>query len=99
MTSRLFVANIPYAATEEDLRQAFEDRNFRPSEVRLIVDRETNRSKGYGFVELPSPADAKHAIEQMDGQAELFGRFLAVKPAEQRTDRGPRPRSDRNHDW
>ena len=80
----LYVGNINYQATEEDLRPLFAEYGEVIS-VKIINDRETGRSKGFGFVEMESGADA--AIEELNGK-EFEGRRLRVNEARPRAPRG-----------
>lgn len=90
MGSRLFVGNLPYSCTEEDLRDLFEPR-FRVLDVRIVTDRETGRSRGFAFVELDGDGSAGAAIESLDG-GELGGRRLAIREAHERTSKPQRRR-------
>lgn len=83
MGSRLFVGNLAYATTEESLRRFFDNGQREVVEVRIIADRETGRSRGFGFVELGSEEQAKAAIAELDG-AELEGRPVQIKEALER---------------
>jgi RNA recognition motif-containing protein len=87
---RLFVGNLPYQATEEDLRQHF-SRVGEPTQIVRPLDRETGRSRGFAFVEYADRSQAEAAIQQFDGQL-FMGRPLAVSEARAREDRGPGPR-------
>jgi cold-inducible RNA-binding protein len=82
----IYVGNLPHKVTEDELRQAFAEFG-QVTEVRLIVDKFSGESKGFGFVEMPSKAEAEKAIEQMNGQ-DFMGRALNVNEARPRTDRG-----------
>lgn len=89
MSVKLFVGNLPYHVTSEDLEDL-----FRPvGEVissHVITDRATGRSRGFGFVEMDSPQAAQAAIEQLHDR-EFEGRTLVVneaKPRPERSDRG-----------
>ncbi len=83
---KLCIRNLTFDTTEAQLREYFEQ--IGPvSKVSIIYEKETNRPKGFGFVEMPSEADAQEAIDQLNGQ-ELFGRPLKVEPARERP---PRP--------
>jgi RNA recognition motif-containing protein len=82
----IFVARLDYGITDEDLRAAFEPYG-EVSSAKVIMDRETGRSRGFGFVEMPEEAEGKAAIEELNG-AELNGREIAVKEAEPRERRG-----------
>lgn len=86
MANRLYVGNLAFATTEEALRDAFADFGD-VVEVKLMIERETGRSRGFAFVELASADAARTAIEQMNG-AVLDGRSLRVNEAEERPDRG-----------
>ena len=86
----IYVGNLSYEVTEEDLKQAFEAFGEVES-VKIITDKYTNRSKGFGFVEMPSQAEAQPAIDELNGK-ELKGRTLNLNEAhtEYRVDRGGR---------
>ena len=87
----IYVGNLSYEANEEDLRQAF-DAYGQISSVRVITDRDSGRSKGFGFVEMPNDAEAQSAISGLNGQ-ELQGRSLKVNEARPRSEgRGDRGR-------
>ena len=81
----IFVGNLAYSATDHGLRQLFEPYGA-VDKINIITDRDTGRSKGFGFVEMPDSAAAKSAIQGLNGK-ELEGRALTVneaKPREQR---------------
>ena len=81
----IFVGNLAFSATDHALRQLFEAYGV-VDEIRVITDRDTGRSKGFGFVEMPDSAAAQAAIQGLQGK-ELDGRALTVneaKPREQR---------------
>jgi RNA recognition motif-containing protein len=80
----IYVGNINYQATEDDLRPVFSEYGEVIS-VKIINDRETGRSKGFGFVEMESGADT--AIEELDGK-DFQGRRLRVNEARPRAPRG-----------
>ena len=87
----IYVGNLSYEANEEDLCQAF-DAYGQISSVRVITDRDSGRSKGFGFVEMPNDAEAQSAISGLNGQ-ELQGRSLKVNEARPRSEgRGDRGR-------
>jgi RNA recognition motif-containing protein len=73
------VSNLPYAATVEDVED-FAAQAGTPLNVKIITDRETGRSKGYGFVSFADPLEATYAIERLNG-AQLMGRPITVRPA------------------
>jgi RNA recognition motif-containing protein len=78
----IFVGSLPFKLKEEDLKQLFEAYG-EVSSVKLINDRETGRSKGFGFVEMPDDESAQQAIEGLNG-SEVAGRTIAVSQAEER---------------
>jgi RNA recognition motif-containing protein len=79
---KLYVGNLPYKVSEADLKQAFEAFGEVESAA-IIMDRETGRSKGFGFVEMPDASAAQAAIAGMNGK-ELDGRNLNVSEARPR---------------
>ena len=87
MGTRLYVGNLPYSTTEDDLRAAFEGDGRSVREVALISDRETGRPKGFAFVEMGSDADAQAAITEFDGK-DFDGRTIKVNEARERQPRG-----------
>ena len=82
----IYVGNLPWSATEEDVRKAFAAFG-QVDKVSFVQDRETGRFRGFGFVEMSSGGD--EAIEAMDGK-EMGGRALKVNEAKPRTERRPR---------
>jgi RNA recognition motif-containing protein len=84
---RLFVGNLPYQATEDDLRTHFSQVG-QPTQIVRPLDRETGRARGFAFVEYAERAPAEEAIKKFDGQL-FMGRPLAVSEARAREDRGP----------
>ncbi len=86
MNNRLFVGNLSFNTNEEHLRGAFEEYGV-VSDVKIIMDRETGHSRGFGFVTLDTAEAAKSAIDAMNG-ANLDGRDLRVNEAEERRPRG-----------
>jgi hypothetical protein len=78
----IYVGNLPYSTTEEDLRAIFE-RFGEVSSAKVVIDRETNRSKGFGFVEMPDDHDGEEAVKALDGSP-MNGRPLRVNPAKPR---------------
>lgn len=85
MNNRLYVGNLSFHTTEEALQGAFANCG-EVTEVKIMLDRDTGRSRGFGFVVMGTEGDAKNAISQMNG-VELDGRQLRVNEAEQRRDR------------
>ena len=89
----IYVGNVPYAATEEDLEALFSE--YGPVATATIIrDRYNGRSKGFGFVEMETQADGEKAIEELDGQ-EMMGRPLKVNPARPREQRRGRRQGHR----
>jgi RNA recognition motif-containing protein len=82
MKNRLYVGNLAFSTTEESLKSAFSDHG-EVSEVKVIVDRETGRSRGFAFVVMSTGDQAQKATERMNG-AMLDGRALRVNEAEER---------------
>jgi RNA recognition motif-containing protein len=83
----IYVGNLSYQVTEDDLKRAFEEYG-RVSSVKLPTDRETGRMRGFAFVEMESSTDEDKAIEGLDG-AEWMGRDLKVNKARPREERSP----------
>ena len=75
----MYIGNLSYNVRESDLRQVMEEYGTVES-VKLIMDRNTNRSKGFAFVEMPEATEAQQAINQLNG-AEYVGRQMVVKEA------------------
>lgn len=82
MSSRLYVGNLAFHTTADVIRDAFAQSGT-VTDVHLVMDRETGRARGFGFVTMASPQDAANAIRAMDG-AVLDGRPLRVNEAEER---------------
>jgi len=87
----IFIGNLEFTTTDHDLRQLFEPYG-EVDAVRVITDRDTGRSKGFGFVEMPDSTTAKAAIAGLQGK-ELAGRTLTVSEAKPRE---PRRESNRS---
>jgi len=85
MGNKLYVGNLAYSVRDEDLQQAFAQFGT-VSSAKVMMDRDTGRSKGFGFVEMGSDAEAQSAINGMNGQA-LDGRALVVNEARPREER------------
>ncbi len=83
---RLYVGNLPYSVNDEELRQIFEAHGT-VTDASCVMDRETGRARGFGFVEFADPGDAQKAIEAMNGQ-DVGGRALVVNEARARESRG-----------
>ena len=82
---RIYVGNFAYETNEQKLREAFEDYG-QVGEVSIVVDRDTGRSKGFGFVEMPTAAEAQAAITALNGK-EMDGRSISVNEARPRQER------------
>ena len=85
MGNKLYVGNLSYNIRDEDLQQAFAQYGG-VSSAKVMMDRDTGRSKGFGFVEMGSDAEAQAAINGMNGQA-LDGRAIVVNEARPREER------------
>jgi RNA recognition motif-containing protein len=89
MGKKLYVGNLPFSATEQSLRDAFSQSGTVES-AKIIMDRDTGRSKGFGFVEMSTEAEAADAISKFNG-ADCDGRAMTVneaKPMAPRENRG-----------
>jgi RNA recognition motif-containing protein len=87
---KIYVGNLPYSVRDAELEEMFSPYGEVIS-ANVIIERETNRSKGFGFVEMASNEDAQEAISQLNGK-EYNGRGLKVNEAKPREDRPRRPR-------
>src|ERR671938_85087 len=88
MTMKLYVGNLAFQTSSDDLQQLFSQAGTVES-ASVVEDRETGRSRGFGFVEMASKEEGQKAIEQFNGK-EINGRNLSVNEARPREDRGPR---------
>ena len=88
MGNKLYVGNLPYSFRDEDLQQAFAAHGA-VSSAKVMMERDTGRSKGFGFVEMGSDAEAQAAINGMNGQ-QYGGRGLVVNEARPMEPRAPR---------
>jgi RNA recognition motif-containing protein len=102
MGTRLFVGNLPFDVTEAELRGLFAGEDRHVGEVAIITERDTARSRGFGFVEMGSESDAKAAMNALHGLV-LRGRALTVNEAREPRSRrggpslgGNRPGGDRD---
>ena len=86
MSTKLYVGNISFNTTNQDLNDMFGEVGTVES-ANVVEDRETGRSRGFGFVEMASKADAENAIAQLNGK-EVDGRALKVNEAKPREERG-----------
>jgi RNA recognition motif-containing protein len=80
----IYVSNIPFKSTENDLRELFEQHG-EVSSVKIVLDRETQRSRGFGFVEMPDDESAKQAMKALNGFS-FQGKDLTVNEARPKTD-------------
>jgi RNA recognition motif-containing protein len=85
MNNKLYVGNVPYSMRDDDLQQHFA-RFGAVVSSKIMLDRDTGRSKGFGFVEMGSPESAQGAIRGMNGQS-FDGRELVVNEARPREER------------
>ncbi len=88
MGTKLYVGNLPYSFRDEDMQQAFSQFG-NVSSAKVMMERDTGRSKGFGFVEMGSDAEAQAAIKGMNGQ-NMGGRDLVVNEARSMEPRPPR---------
>jgi len=89
---RIFVANIAFTTTEEELSQLFESYGI-VDRAQIMTDRDTGRSRGFGFVEMPDATEAQAAIDGLHGTS-LGGRMLTVNEARPREERRSRDDGD-----
>lgn len=80
----MYVSNLSFHTGEDELRKLFEEFGIVKS-AKLVTDRETGRSRGFGFVEMPSGEEAEQAIKKLQGK-ELEGRPMSVAPAREKRD-------------
>ena len=78
----IFVGGLPFKVDERELREIFE-KFGEPSSVKIIMDKQSGRSKGFGFVEMDDEEAAQKAIEALDG-SELYGRKIGVRVSEEK---------------
>ncbi len=90
MAKNIFVGNLAWETTADDLLALFQDKG-KVTRAQVIIDRETGRSKGFGFVEMEDDMEAQQAIDALNGQP-FKGRNLTVNEARPREERGPRRR-------
>jgi cold-inducible RNA-binding protein len=88
MSKRLFVGSLPFSTTDQELKDAFSQAGA-VEEAKVIMDKMSGRSKGFGFVEMANDDDAAKAIEMWNGK-ELGGRNLVVNEARPMEPRAPR---------
>jgi RNA recognition motif-containing protein len=90
--TKLYVGGLPYSTTDESLLQLFTEKGYKPVSARVITEKETGRSRGFGFVELGSGDDAAKAIGEFNG-SKVEGRALQVSEARPQESRGYGDRS------
>lgn len=90
LVMNIYVGNLPYNTTEDDLHSLFSAYGD-VSSAKIIIDRDTGRSKGFGFVEMSDGSQGQAAIEALEG-TDMGGRNLRVNEARPREDRPRRPR-------
>ena len=88
MATKLYVGNLPYSMTDDQMREIFAAAGAVNS-ASVLIDRQTGRSRGFGFVEMADDAGASAAIETLNGK-EIDGRKLVVNEARPMTERAPR---------
>jgi cold-inducible RNA-binding protein len=88
MATKLFVGSLPYTTTDDDLKDLFKSYGDVTS-AKVIFDRDTNRSKGFGFVEFEDDAAAKKAVDELNN-SDLGGRTIVVNEARPQEARPPR---------
>jgi RNA recognition motif-containing protein len=90
--TKLYVGGLPYSTTDESLLELFTERGYKPVSARIITERETGRSRGFGFVELGPGDDPTKAIAEFNG-LKIEGRALQVNEARPQESRGGGDRS------
>lgn len=89
---KIYIGNLPFSTTDDDLRESFGAYGAVDS-AQVVTDRESGRSRGFGFVEMPSDGEAQAAIEEMNGK-DFGGRSLTVNQAKPREQSRPRSGGD-----
>ncbi len=87
MGKRLYVGNLPYSTSEQDLHDLFSGTGHEVAEAKLVMDRESGRPRGFAFVEMATDAGAENAISNLNGK-DFQGRTLTVNEARERTGGG-----------
>jgi RNA recognition motif-containing protein len=87
MGNRLYVGNLSYNVTEAELKEVFAEGGKNVVEVKVVLDRDTGRPRGFAFVEMGSDGEAAQAIETLNGR-EIQGRAISVSEARERAARG-----------
>lgn len=88
MANKLYIGNLPYSTTSEELQQQFSQAGSVVEAV-VMMDKMTGRSRGFGFVTMANDADAQKAIEMFNGK-DMGGRAIVVNEARPKEDRAPR---------
>lgn len=91
----IYVSNLSFNVQDEDLKEFFVEYG-EVSSAKVIMDKETNRSRGFGFVEMPDDAAAQKAIQELDG-ATVEGRAIKVNIAKPKEERSSRPAYSNNN--
>lgn len=91
----IFIGSLHFGLTEDELREAFEQYGTVDS-AKIITDKYTGKSKGFGFVEMPDDDDAQHAIDELNG-AEIKGRPVNVNKAKERENNNNKRSFNRNN--
>ncbi len=86
MNKKLFVGNLPFTAEEAQLQALFSGEGRQVASVRILSDRETGRSRGFGFVEMATTEDAQKAIDALNGK-DFMGRSITVNEAREQAPR------------
>jgi cold-inducible RNA-binding protein len=87
MGRRLYVGNLSYSTSEADLKEAFMAEGHEVAEVKMVLDRDTGRPRGFAFVEMATDAGASHAMANLNGR-DLQGRTITVSEARERSGGG-----------
>ena len=87
MGTRLYVGNIPYGTTDQDLRTMFGQNGRNVTDVKIVTDRETGQSRGFAFVEMATDPEALAAVTELNGSM-MGGRSIVVNEARERTGGG-----------
>lgn len=95
MAYKIYVGGLPYATTDDELRELFASFGTVES-ARVITDRDTGRSKGFGFVELSTDEEGEKAVKELDG-SDFGGRRLMVSKARPQEPRPPRDGGSRDY--
>lgn len=90
---KIYIGNLSYDLTEDDVRRIIEEKGLTVKEVKIIIDRDTGRPKGFGFAEFETAEETQQAIDALNGQ-ELNGRAIKVNKAQKM-----RPRSERRDNY